>query len=54
MSNKDRRQLNKIKNSSENINLRGMNISLGKNDTRINNITDQMNNEIQQVNEIAQ
>ena len=31
-----------------------MNISLGKNDTKINNITDQMNNETQQVNEIAQ
>ena len=31
-----------------------MNISLGKNDTKINNITDQINNETQQENEIAQ
>ena len=54
MSNKDRIQLNKIKNSSEKINLRGMNISLGKNESKIDNVTNQMNNESQEVNEIAQ
>ena len=31
-----------------------MNISLGKNKSKINNITDQRNNETQQVNEITQ
>ena len=54
LSKKDLRKLNKLKNSQENINLRGMNISLGKNVAKIDNVTNQMNNESQEVNEIAQ
>ena len=52
LSKKDLRKLNKS--SSEKINLRGMNISLGKNVAKIDNVTNQMNNESQEVNEIAQ
>ena len=54
MSKKDLKNLNKINNSWEKINLRGMNISLGKNVAKIDNVTNQMNNESQEVNEIAQ
>jgi hypothetical protein len=54
MSRKELRKFNKMKNKTENINLRGMNISLGKNVAKIDNVTNQMNNESQEVNEIAQ
>jgi len=48
------KDLNKVNSSVYNLNLRGMNIKLGKNSAAMNRITDNMVNEQKQVNEIAQ